>query len=322
MAEPSLHSSRRTFAGAVAAAILFGTGGFLLGRGTSERPSVEPVQPSSVPPPPPQSAQPAGIGILGRAELIALAAQAADAAASALPPPAEVGEANGRRFSIRLPFGCGGGSEEKSSAAMRWRYDAEAAALRVHVAPVAWTAQDWWTGPVPPGIDAIEGFWIARPWTSSERCPNAVATRPSETAPAAAAKPDADGNDIAEADRNTAPPAEQLPSGTAPAQTLALGQIFSAGGARQGRRNGKAYEAVIRTAANDLDTSAGLHLRLTGRLAAVPGGGVVRCKSPAGAEQRPVCLLSAAFDEVAIERAVDGKVLATWSAAGPKAPDR
>jgi hypothetical protein len=292
MEEPSPRSSRLVLAGALAAAIAVGGAGFLLGRATSERP------PPAVAPPvaarvPKSQPEPVSSGILGRADLIALAAAAADAAAAGREPGAEVAQADGRRFELRLPFGCDGPVGEDAAAPMRWRYDPKAQALRISVAPVVWTAQDWWPAEGAVGAEAIEGFWVARPWTSSEACPDA-------------------------GDRPAAAGTEPV---TLPGQTLALGQIFLVEGPRGGRRDGKPYEAVVPIKEGDLKAEAGFRLRISGRIARSGNLGPVRCRQPAGPEQRPICLVSAVIDEVAVENSASGATLATWSLGSAKTPE-
>jgi hypothetical protein len=287
MEEPSPRSSRLALAGALLASIVVGGAGFLLGRVTTDRAQVATAPPVASPAP---KAEPeAGLnGVLTRAELITLAASAADSSAARGDPSPEIVKAEGRRFELRLPFGCNGPAGEDSAAAMRWRYDAEAQALRIFVNPVAWTAQDWWPD-LANGVEAIEGFWIARPWTSTEACP-------------------------AGADRPVAAGTEPV---TLPGQTLAMGQIFYAKGTRGGRRDGKPYEAVVRIQEDELRTEQGFRLRLRGRIAGAPGGGPIRCRQPAGPEQRPICLVSVVMDEVAVENPVTDQIVATWSLGGP-----
>lgn len=286
MKEPSLRSSRLALASGMAAILIVGGGGFLLGRSTSERPAVvaSPL-PIVVPAPAPSPiTTDAARRVLNRADLIALAATAADAASAGRATPAEIISAEGRRFEVRLPFGCGGPAAKGSDAAMRWRYDENEGVLRVHVAPVVWAPEDWWTAP-PPSVEAIEGFWIARPWSSSEACPAATGEA-----------------SVAGAE-----------SVTLPGQTLAVAQVFVAGGARQGRRDGKPFETSARLAPDSFDGSRGLRVRLAGRIGGVPGGGPALCRQPGGAEQRPICVIAVAIDEVAIEHPVTGETLATWS---------
>jgi hypothetical protein len=223
-------------------------------------------------------------GVLGRADLLALVGAAADAAAAGRDPGPEIAQADGRRFELQLPFGCSGPSED-AAAAMRWHYDPKAQALRIFVDPVAWTAQDWWPAGEADGVEGIEGFWIARPWTSSEGCPRG-------------------------GDRPAAAGTEPV---TLPGQTLAVGQIFLAEGGRGGRRDGKPYEAVVQVAEGDLNASQGFRVRMSGRVARTGGLGPVRCRQPAGPEQRPICLVSVVMDEVAVENPASGETLATWS---------
>ncbi|MEG3179408.1 hypothetical protein [Sphingomonas sp. LT1P40] len=290
MEEPSLRSSRLALAGGIAAAVIIAGGGFLFGRVTSERTEVviAPVPIASTRPQATPSPEPRGI--LGRADLIALAASATDRFAAGGDPGEATRDADGRRFELRLPFGCNGPAEADSKAAMRWRYDAEARALRIHAAPVSWRAEDWWST-APEGIEGVEGFWLMRPWTGSDSCP-ATSDRPSATG------------------------AEAV---TLPGQTLAIGQILSLEGTRRGRRNGQPYEAVVRVPADELDTSKGFRLRIIGRVVAAPNGGTVRCQQPAGAEQRPICLIATAFEQVSVENAATGDVVATWDAQGSAA---
>jgi len=292
MEEPSPRSSRLALAGALLAAIVVGGAGFLLGRVTTE-PAPVAIAPPVAAPVAKAEPEPALSGIFGRADLIALAAAGADAAAAGRDAGPEIAQADGRRFELRLPFGCNGPAAENSDAAMRWRYDPEAGALRISVDPVAWTARDWWPADAASGVEAIEGFWIARPWTSNEACP-------------------------AGGDRPAAAGAEPV---TLPGQTLALGQIFFADGGRGGRRDGKPYEAVVRVAEDQLDASGGFRLRISGRIARTGNVGPVRCLQPAGPEQRPICLVSVVMDEVAVENSTSDATLATWSLGSGRTPE-
>lgn len=272
-------------AGVLASAILVGGAGFLLGRETAEPKQVVTAPPAAKPSPTPTPASaPALPSVLGRADIIALANAAADAGVGGA-PAGKVATLDGRRFELRLPFGCHGAAREGSNAAMRWRYDAQSQALRIHVRPVSWTAADWWADGEAAGMEAVEGFWIRRPWTSSEACP------------AAGARPAALGIDPV----------------MLPGQTLAVGQVFYAEGARGGKRNGEPYETVIRVPEDQLDTSSGFRLRISGRIARAADARTVRCRQPAGAEQRPICLVSVVIDEVGIENPASGKTLAVWS---------
>jgi hypothetical protein len=165
-----------------------------------------------------------------------------------------------------------------------WRYDADANALRLQVASTRWRPQDWFGDTAPAGVEAIEGFWVPRPWTSAETCP-------ASAMPAASAG---------------------IEPVTLAGQSLAVGQVFREGGARQDRRDGEPYVAVVRTAPEALRANMGFRVRLTGQLTELPGGGAVRCRQPGGPDQRPICLAAATFDEIAIENAATGETLARW----------
>jgi hypothetical protein len=293
MEEPSPRTSRLALAAAVAAAVLIGGAGFLLGRGTAP-PRTQIVE---APQPAPESESWLS-GVLGRAGLIALASSAADAAASGRPPDPAVVQAEGRRFELRLPFGCAGEAAEDSDESMRWQYDADSETLRIVVAPEEWSADYWWPDVEEPGVDAVEGFWLERPWTASETCPQ----RADELASGRAATPKAD-----------ADAAEEEGAGE---RTLALGQIFYTEGPRRGRRQGDPYQAVVRVSRDALDSSQGFRLKLTGRLARNLREAPVWCRQVGSARSRPVCLVSVIVDEIAIENPSTGEIIAQWTFTG------
>lgn len=284
MQEPSPSGSRQAIASVAVAAVAVGALGFLIGRGT------EPPPPAPAPPPVAQEALkqraiPAPPPPLARADLLALAAQAADAAASGAPAPEGVSAAAGRRFVLRLPFGCAGPATG-SGAALSFSHDAAKGVLKLRAQPVAWGADDWWPGAPPAGIEAIEGFWVPRPWSSAESCVGG-ATMP--------------------------PGAEPL---TLPGQTLAIAQFLAPGSPRHMLREGRALEADIRVPPDFTAPTSGFRLRLTGRIGRVPGGEALRCIQPAGSEQRPICVIAAAFDDAAIENSETGETLTSWAIGG------
>lgn len=288
MNEPTPRTSRLALAAGALSLLIVGGTGFVAGRDWV-RPEPVPNQPSTAPPP--TASLPAAAMAeperLDRAALLGLVAAAADAAASGRPPPGKVAQAGGGRFSIALPFGCTGPLGDADTAATGWRYDEGTNALRLQVAPTRWSPQDW-SDDAPSGdIEAVEGFWVPRPWTSLETCP---------------------AGNVSAAAAGTEPV-------TLAGQTLAIGQEFHTGGARQDRRDGQPYVAVVRSTPEAAQAGSGFRLRLTGQLADGPDGGPVRCRQPGGPDQRPICLLRATFDEVAVENIASGETLARWPAA-------
>jgi len=218
--------------------------------------------------------------VLRRADLIALAHQVSDALASNRAMPATVASLAGQRFELFVPFGCSGPSAETGSQPMGWRYDAANSTLRISVTPVTWAADQWRVGSTM-GTPA-EGFWIARPWSSSEQCP------------ASGVQPGPAGADPV----------------TLPEHTLAIAQ-FSTAERSALFRDGKPLELVKRVPPDMLNMSQGLRLRIIGRIDREFGP--VRCVQPAGAEQRPLCVISARIDEMMIENPVSDELLGSWS---------
>lgn len=288
MREPSLRTSRLAIAGAIGALAAIGGAGFYIGRSTSPAPVDRPAPETPVPSPQPILPVVEAVQPLDRAGLIDIADAAADAAASGSPLPEKVREAVDRRFAIALPFGCEGAAPADSDAPLRWRYDEQAETLRVHVAVTRWTAEEW--GLVEPADgEAIEGFWIARPWSSRGEC------RPLPSgAPTPAAQPFAP-----------------------PQQTLAIAQFFRGDVRREALRDGKPFESVQQIDREDFAAPRGFRLILSGRIDRVPRAdgsqsGPVHCIQPGGFGQRPRCIFAVTLDEVRIENPASGEVLANW----------
>jgi len=278
MREPSPRSSRLAIGGGLAAVIAVGSAGFLLGRGSAPPPAPVTIVTSPSPSPTPSSPPIKAVATtLGRAELLALASVAADAFAAGQPVPAELASAADRQFDLVMPFGCSG-PNDPAATAMGWQYDTATETLRVSVTPVAWSGTDWQVRQGDRSASAT-GFWINRPWSSSERCPVRIG--------------------------------EAIPSGTAPVtlagQTLAIAS-FGVDGTLG--RAGRAFETVQRIA--KFDGSQGIRLRIIGRLAPAESGPAVRCVQPGGIEQRPICAIAATIAEVRIELPVTGATIATW----------
>ncbi len=306
MEEPSLRTSRQVIALAILVSLLLGGVGFVVGRSTAPAPDLPPDETSE-----PIVVPPADLlgGTMARADLLRLASSAADAAGAGRLLPDSLRQSAGRRFELRLPLGCGGPAAP--DAPDGWTYDERSGRLRVFANPVRWDASDW-IEQDGATVEGIEGFWIARPWTSSDVCPpTPPALEPADDASGS----DAEVEDEAEADADETPAAEMPAAETpTPVHTLAIGQVRTTGSARGGRRAGDLFETVTRVPAGELDTSQGFRLRLIGRLTNAIGTAPVTCRAenPATA---PVCLITAAIDEVAIENPATGQVLATWNLA-------
>jgi hypothetical protein len=242
-------------------------------------------QPQEAPKPAPPAAPqvltlPVPPPVAGRAELLAAVAQAASAFAAGQAQPKEVADLAGRRFSVRLPFGCLG---PQATGAARYEYDAKKGSLKLTARPETWTKVEAIRDLVgTPGTEAIEGFWIPRPWIYPEACP---ALRP---------PPIPEGDASAPAAMGPAAPAVGLVS------------TFEAGDSRLQRRGSRPYEVVRKAEA---PPSGSFRLSLEGRVVEGPGGPVV-CRSD-DPDRPPVCLVRVEFDRVAIEGAA-GEVFGEW----------
>lgn len=286
MREPSLRTSRLAIAGGLVAAITVGALGFYLGRSTAPKPP-EPAPAASASPAPSPSPTSEPQEMLDRSDLVALAHRASDTLASGETLPAELRQAVNRRFELAIPFGCTGPAGDNSPARLRWSYNEAEEALRLHVASIDWRPAEWGLG-ARENIEAIEGFWITRPWSSAETCPERVGQAM----------------------------ATGMEPVTLPGQTVAVAQFFTGDDRRGAQRDGRPFESVQRVPADEFDASRGFRLLLTGRIDRVPGGGPVRCIQPAGIEQRPICVVAVTFDEVRIENPLSNEVLATWPIGG------
>jgi hypothetical protein len=232
--------------------------------------------PEPAPKPPAVPVLPVPPPALGRAELLRAVAEAADASAAGREYPQGARQLEGRRFALRLPFGCGGPS---ASAEPRLGYelDARRGTLRLAARPEVWTDAGWARALVGGGdVESIEGFWLSRPWTSSEACP---------PLPAVAA----------------APPTPE---------TVGLAQTFAEGGSRLLRRGDRPYEATVKLEEGQPPAAGGFRLALEGRIVAGADGRTVACLS-GHPDQRPVCLVRVELDRVAFEDPA-GATLAEW----------
>lgn len=222
---------------------------------------------------------------LSRADLIS----AADRAASLY----AVGETStgadplvGRTISLRIAFGCNGPALPSSPALAglaHWSWTDDGKAIELNMTPGDWAVSTLIAGTDnTPDWEAVEGFWIPRPWIVSEDCPAVV--------------------------QSPATPQQ----GEVSPQTLGLAAIFEAGGSRIVRRNGRAYTFTIRS-----DSESALEapqqayrLILEGRIASFPNGRATRCLA-VSPDQRPVCVVATKLDRVAFEDA-QGVMLSEW----------
>ncbi|MEO6432977.1 MAG: hypothetical protein ABIO29_03235 [Sphingomicrobium sp.] len=219
---------------------------------------------------------------------------------------------DGRQFSVRLPFACGGAIASAVGAPLHMTLRPDGKALEVRAEPtikaedVAFaTAPKTGASPQAPSaatednrnaVRSVEGFWIEWPWLMAEQCPAFARLPPNDPFMTMRAADD-DGH---------------LPAAPAgPERTAGLAQFFSDSDSRLTSRSGRDYRRVV-PLADGIAPPEGLFLLIEGRLRPWPGAKVIRCRANAPGT-RPSCIAGARIDRVAIERADDRAVLGEWT---------
>lgn len=221
---------------------------------------------------------------LDRSAILSAIAQAASnyAAGAQAEPDTMVG----RPFDISLAFGCEGPAVVSPEAAgdglARWSWQGDREAIRLSLTPGDWTRSALIAGAGQDAWEAVEGFWIPRPWMSARGCPS-IRADPLASGPVAPSP-----------------------------QTAGLAAVFEKGGSRLGRRNGRAYTHTVRSSGDRPPTppEGGYVVRMQGRIAAFPDGRAIRCRAT-HPDQRPVCVAAVQLDRVAFQTA-GGEVLSEW----------
>jgi len=237
---------------------------------------------------------------LAREQLLLAAEHAASDFASGVDDSKRQEDLADKKFEFRIRFGCEGESTNGSAQLFDWSVDSKSGALKVRATPTL-SAKD------PPvqalagkNFEAVEGFWVRRPWLLSAACPR---TEPPLVAQTADSKPP----DAVPA-KDKQPPASA--AAPVPALTVGIAQFFTDTDPRTMRRSGRPYEATRKLEEGDTP-SGGFDLVLTGRLVALPDQRVIAC-TPASPGERPSCVISVEFGQVTIERADTHERLAQW----------
>jgi hypothetical protein len=222
----------------------------------------------------------AGNGLLDRASLLLASAKAGSAAALGQDDREEQAALDGKPFEVRIRFGCA--SQANSSAAggiragpFNVRFNSADRTLRVRATPDL--TRENAQAVVAAGADAVEGFWMRRPWLLATGCPPAQ------------------------------PP---LSTQTASEQRVGIAQAFAVG-QQDGRRNGSSYEAAKMLPSGVEPSRQGYDLVLSGQLRKLQDGRVIACRVMS-ADVPPECIAAAHFDRVRIETPDAKTVVAEW----------
>lgn len=233
-----------------------------------------------------------------RARLLLAVARAASAHSAGVADPGVQRSLDGKQFEVRLRFGCDGPGPGEGDYG--WSLDPNGRTLRLRAVPTLSLDDEVARSVAGDQVEAVEGFWLPRPWLLQATCPSGQPI----VAPAAAAgdqeKPQLD--------------SVKAPRQGSPAlQRIGIAQFFSADDARTRRRMNRPFEAVKQLGEGEQVGQGGFDLVLSGRLRARGDGRVILCAG-SGLDRPPDCIVSATVDRVWIERPGDRKVMAQWSA--------
>ena len=215
---------------------------------------------------------------MDRAGFLAAVAAAASAHTAGADDREAQAALDGRRFAIRIRFGCGGASAADSGEPLRWSAGKDGTSFEVRATPDLSLDSEQFEGTAGETIEAVEGFWLARPWLMNDACP---------------------------AQRQDAPA-----TAVSPSRLVGIAQYFTPEDSRVQRRGGRSYVSVEKIESVEQLPPSGLILALEGRFRSWPGGKVIRCQG-SGISSQPQCVAAAHLDRAAFERP-DGTELAEW----------
>jgi hypothetical protein len=239
-----------------------------------------------------------------RSDLLLAVARAGSLAALGRADTVEQQRLDGRKIEVKIRFGCPG-SFRPSVAPMPSEppfaigYDEESRTLRLRAKPDLTATTGWVAALGGEHLEAVEGFWIYRPWLLSDGCPAEPLGEPAN-------KPNAAGEETADPDAS--PPANAEASFPA---RVGIAQFFTRNDSRTGRRSNRSFETTKVLSGEEQPSRQGYNLVLAGRLVKLTGGRVIACRIKS-MDMPPECVVSAQFDHVKVERADNGAMLAEW----------
>jgi hypothetical protein len=236
---------------------------------------------------------------MDRAALLLAAARAVSATGLARDDSEEQRHLDGKAFELRIRFGCmpADPQPQTSRDAFVVRYDARARTLRVRAAPDLTLDDPETEALAGEAIEAVEGFWVSRPWLLADGCPAAPAPKPAAplSKRASASQDDT---------------AARSPS-AAPGRRIGIAQFFTETDSRTGRREKRGYETMKLLGEDEEPSSQGYNLVLSGRLRKLASGRVIACQAQSR-DLEPDCIVSVEFDRVWIEDPETRQIVAEW----------
>ena len=234
-----------------------------------------------------------------RGRILLAVGRAASAYSAGIDDSANQRRLEGKRFEVRLRFGCEGQGPGKGDHG--WSIDPDGRTLRLRAVPSISLKDSAVRALANEGTEAVEGFWLRRPWLLDAACPSIRPTTTgtgSEAASVATTNPEATDEEESEAAPSAAP-------------RIGIAQFFTPNDSRTGRRIDRPFETVKQLAEGETVGENGFDLVLSGRLRG-HGGRVIHCWGE-GANRPPDCIVSTDMDRVRIERPNDKAVMAEWT---------
>ncbi len=229
---------------------------------------------------------------LDREALLLAVLRAASAAALGEDDGEVQRDLDGKRFALRLRFGCPLGAG--APATRTWSLDEARGLVRLEVGPEIERETPLAARLAGSEFEAVEGFWIRHPWLLRAGCPPAAGTAGADPGPDTTGEP---------GPRETARVA-------GPVAQLGIAQFYTAADARTHRRDSRAYAATETLSKGQSPSAQGYDLVVEGRLQALRDGPVIAC-TPDG-ERPPSCIVSARFEQISLERADNRQLIAEW----------
>ncbi|QIK95607.1 hypothetical protein G7076_03150 [Sphingomonas sp. HDW15A] len=159
------------------------------------------------------------------------------------------------------------------------------------MSPLDWNEKDWIASALPKEDDfVVEGYWLPRPWTSSESCPVRPADAESDDAKAGV---------------------ENLPDPIEAESTVGLAQFLGKDSNRSRQRRGRPLEVVVSMEPEEVP-AGGLQLGFEGRIANVPGRRSPTLCRADSVNTRPSCLIAVEMERVSVLNPVTGQEIANW----------
>ncbi|MEJ5979539.1 hypothetical protein WG901_23000 [Novosphingobium sp. PS1R-30] len=242
---------------------------------------------------------------LGREALLLAIARAASDTALGRDQSATQRDLDGSRFALRMRFGCAG---DEPVPGRRLTFDETRGKLELRLDNEIGAQTPLVLGLRESGYEAVEGFWVHRPWLLDADCRQAA---PGAEAPRTIAAPSPGPEPSGQ------PPSLNLDAGetsSSERESIGIAQFFTPDDARTHRRAERGYAVTKLLSAGESRSSEGYDIVLAGRLRRLASGRVIAC-TVRRTSAPPDCLVSVQFDNVAIVNPSTGEVLAQWSGA-------